>query len=86
RDGSSPSVRVNRYGRWDGRLTESIAYGPATPEDVVIDLLVDDGVRDRGHRRNLLDPGVRIAGIACGPHRTYRMMCVIDLAAGYLER
>ena len=83
RDGSTSSSRANRHGQWRTRLTESIAYGPATGSDVVIDLIVDDGVRDRGHRRNLLDPAVRVAGIACGPHARYRMMCVILLAGGF---
>lgn len=85
-DGSTTSARVNRYGRWLTRLTESISYGPSTGADVVQGLLVDDGVADRGHRRNLLDPAVRVAGIACGPHRQYRVMCVIDLAGGYEDR
>jgi uncharacterized protein YkwD len=49
-------------------------------------LLIDDGVADRGHRRNLLDPAVRVAGIACGRHAAYGTMCVIDLAGGYAER
>jgi uncharacterized protein YkwD len=84
-DGSTMGVRMNRYGRWTGRLTESISYGPATAHDVVAELLIDDAVPDRGHRRNLLDPDVRVAGIACGGHRTYRIVCVIDLAAGFEE-
>lgn len=85
-DGSSFADRVSRYGRWLGRITESISYGPATGEEVVQGLLIDDAVPDRGHRRNLLDPGARVAGIACGPHARYRVTCVIDLAAGYEER
>lgn len=85
-DGSTMGDRVNRYGRWHGRITESISFGPATGADVIMGLLVDDGVRDRGHRKNLLDPGIGVAGIACGRHVTYAVMCVIDLAAGYEER
>jgi uncharacterized protein YkwD len=85
-DGSSTGDRVNRHGQWLERLTESISYGPATGAAVVQGLLIDDGVPDRGHRRNLLDPAVRVVGIACGRHATYGTMCVIDLAGGYVER
>lgn len=85
-DGSSMGDRVNRYGQWLERITESIAYGPAAGAAVIQGLLIDDGVPDRGHRRNLLDPAVRVAGIACGRHATYGTMCVIDLAGGYAER
>lgn len=85
-DGSTTGKRVNRYGQWGVRLTESISYGPATAHDVIADLLIDDGVPNRGHRRNLLDPDVRVAGVACGRHTRYGVMCVIDLAGGYTER
>jgi uncharacterized protein YkwD len=47
---------------------------------------VDDGVSDRGHRDNLLDPRWTVAGVACGPHREYEQMCVMDYAAKYAER
>ena len=84
-DGSTLAQRLERHGRWLERITESISYGPATGADVIQGLIIDDGVRDRGHRRNLLDRAVRIVGIACGPHVHYGTMCVIDLAGGYRE-
>lgn len=82
-DGSSTADRASRYGRWERRLTESIEYGSATGRLVVVSLLVDDGVRDRGHRVNLLDPGVATVGVGCGPHAKYGRMCVIVKAGGY---
>jgi uncharacterized protein YkwD len=75
---------VERYGHWDVALSENIAYGPATARDVVAGLIVDDGVADRGHRRNAFDPTVHVAGVACGPHPRYRTMCVI-VHAGVFE-
>lgn len=59
---------------------EVISFGPERPRDVIIELLVDDGVRSRGHRKLLLDPAFRFAGAACGPHAIYQTMCVIDLS------
>ncbi len=85
-DGSSMSDRVARHGRWDVSLSENIAYGPATGRDVVIGLIVDDGVPDRGHRLTIFDPTLRVAGVACGEHRTYRVMCVVNYAARFEER
>ena len=85
-DRSVPATRASRYGRWFGIVSENIQYGrTATARDVVADLLVDDGVPDRGHRRNMLDPLVRVAGVACGPHANYGQMCVILHAADYAE-
>jgi uncharacterized protein YkwD len=79
-DGSSPSERVGRYASAVRGVGEVISFGPDSAALVIAELLVDDGVPDRGHRKLLLDPRFRLAGAACGPHARYRVMCVIDLA------
>jgi uncharacterized protein YkwD len=87
RDRSTPASRISRYGRWFGLVSENIQYGRGTnAHDVAAELLIDDGVADRGHRRNALDPNIRVAGVACGPHATYGQMCVIVHARDYAER
>jgi uncharacterized protein YkwD len=85
-DTSSPSQRARRYVAGFNRIGEVISFGPEEPSAVVIDLIVDDGVRERGHRKILLDANLRFAGAACGPHAVYRTMCVIDLADRVTER
>jgi uncharacterized protein YkwD len=83
-DGSDPGSRISRYGAWGVSYAENVDYGPfTTGRDVVIDLIVDDGVRDRGHRRNIFDPSARVVGIACGPHPRYGSTCVIDQAGSF---
>ncbi|MFY7962947.1 MAG: CAP domain-containing protein [Elsteraceae bacterium] len=80
-DGSKPWDRVKRRGFTNWRsLGEGIAFGPDTGESVVIGLIVDDGVPDRGHRKSIFTASYRLAGVACGPHKTYRIVCVIDYA------
>jgi uncharacterized protein YkwD len=78
--GSSPSDRVIRHGVRAHMSGENISYG-ADGLQVVIDLIVDDGVASRGHRHNILNPDFRQVGIAIGPHRRYGTMCVMDLAS-----
>lgn len=85
-DGSTPDARVSRHGRWENMVAENIAFGPTTAEDVVVGLIVDDGVADRGHRDILLDGQLFFAGVACGPHPTYGATCVIDYASGFESR
>ncbi|HKO17171.1 MAG TPA: CAP domain-containing protein [Gemmatimonadaceae bacterium] len=85
-DGSMAWDRVDRYGAWQSKVSENMSFGPMTARDVVTALLVDDGIADRGHRKNILDRDVRVVGIACGPHKTYRVMCDIVHAAGFTER
>ena len=79
-DGGSPSDRMRRRGG-GAYVAEVIAYGSSDAADVVRQLIVDDGVADRGHRSILYSSDLRFAGVACGPHPEYRIMCVIDLAA-----
>jgi len=86
-DGSSPGSRLSAHGTWQMSYSENVDYGPfLTGRDVVIDLLVDDGVPDRGHRRNIFDANAHVVGIACGTHPKFRSMCVIDQAYGYVSR
>ena len=80
RDGSQPVDRMARHGIKRTAVAEVISFGPSQARDVVIQLVIDEGVKDRGHRKILLDPEFRFAGAACGPHKVYGTMCVIDLA------
>ncbi len=77
-DGSTPADRVRRRGG-GGYIGEVIAYGATDPADIVRQLIVDDGVADRGHRRLLYDASLRYAGVSCGAHPVYRYMCVVTL-------
>ncbi|HVO38139.1 MAG TPA: CAP domain-containing protein [Spirochaetia bacterium] len=79
-DGSTPESRVRRYDPGRRFLGENIDYGSARAREIVIDLLVDDGVPGRGHRENLLRKDFSTVGVAVGPHAKYGAMCVIDLS------
>lgn len=79
-DGSGMSERIRRYGQWHGSAAENISYGQGDAASVVRQLIVDDGIADRGHRNNIFDPNLKSVGVACGPHRTWGAMCVMDMA------
>lgn len=78
--------RIERHGTWSGRIGENIGYGPTTARLTVMELIIDDGVPDRGHRRNIFSTDYSTAGVACGPHPLYRHMCVIDFATRFKTR
>jgi uncharacterized protein YkwD len=81
-DGSSTRTRVQRYLPNARTLGEAISFGPSEARAVLAELIVDDGVKGRGHRKILLDPAFRLVGAACAPHKLYGTVCVIDLATG----
>lgn len=85
-DGSSPGERLQRYGKPVGRVAENIGFGDAGAQNMVKLLLVDDGVPGRGHRQKMLSGQYRQVGIACGAHKVYRHMCVIDFAEDFVEK
>jgi len=85
-DGSTPSQRIERHGRWESVIGENVAYGQRTARDVVAAFIVDDGVPDRGHRKNLFNPAFRVMGVDCGPHAAYGVTCAITFAGGFSEK
>jgi uncharacterized protein YkwD len=82
----SLGLRLRGQGVWAGLSAENISYGSEDPRDVVRQLIIDSGVPSRGHRRNIFAASYQLAGVACGPHRAYGYMCVIDFAGALPPR
>ena len=61
-------------------IAENIDFGSSNPLDILIALLVDEGIPDRGHRKNILEKNFKYIGISIGKHASYNFMCVIDFA------
>src|SRR6218665_1913841 len=64
-DGGNPRTRVQKRGGGD-YVAEVITYGPPSAVEVVRQLIIDDAVPGRGHRKTLFAAEMAYAGIACG--------------------
>lgn len=65
------AARVERFGSWDLKIGENISYGNFSAHDALLYMLIDDKVFDRSHRRIILTPNLRIAGIAKKVHPSF---------------
>jgi hypothetical protein len=65
---------------------ENIVYGQHPARAIVMALIIDDGVRGRGHRWNTSNPNYNAAeGAAYGPYARYGSICSIDFVSRYTE-
>lgn len=60
---------------------ENCSYGYDKAIDIVISLLIDEGIKELGHRHNILSPDFNSIGVAIRPHKTYRVNCVMDFGS-----
>jgi uncharacterized protein YkwD len=58
---------------------ENCDYGTRDPLAIVLGLLIDDGVANLGHRKNILNTNFTYVGVSIAPHKKYEWDCVIDL-------
>lgn len=86
-DGSTPNVRVSRYGNWLNAVGENIVYQAAvTAREAVMGLIVDDGIPGRGHRKNIFDSTYKATGISLGERSNFGTLCVITFAGGFTDQ
>ena len=97
-DGSHPSERMSRYGMWHGACGEVVWYGrlpivdeeanritmKSIAQDIIDDLIIDDGVPSRGHRLALFDPRFKVGGVGVSTHRVFGHVVVINMATAML--
>jgi uncharacterized protein YkwD len=73
-----------RYGPLLGKyssVAENCAYGYETGIKNALELLIDEGVPDLGHRKNILNPEFNSIGVSIKPHKTYRYNCVMSFGS-----
>jgi len=77
-DESHIEARVEKYLDYDYAISENIDFGGSTGIEVIVNLLVDDGVKLRTHRDNLFSNKFQYYGVAVASHPEYDFCTVID--------
>ena len=57
---------------------ECCSYGMSTGKNIIVQLLIDEGVESLGHREICLSSAYSAVGIAFKAHKTYGFCCVLD--------
>lgn len=57
---------------------ECCSYGLSNSLEIVLQLLVDEGISSLGHRKICLDSKYHSIGVSIGSHKTYGSMAVLD--------
>jgi hypothetical protein len=76
------SDRISLYGQMVVTAGENIAYGNTGGKDIVLQLIIDDGVASRGHRTNIFNADFKYVGSWSSGHVTYGNETVLDYAGG----
>ncbi|MCB0736560.1 MAG: hypothetical protein KDC92_03535 [Bacteroidetes bacterium] len=71
----SNHTRVTCKGDYNG---ECLSFGWLTGAGHILNLLVDEGIKDLGHRKIMLAKGYKTIGTAVGKHHKYEESAVLD--------
>lgn len=82
-DGTACFTRIGKYYKC-GNAAENCSYGYSDALDIVMQLLIDDGIPSVGHRVSILNATYNAMGTSIKPHKGYRYNCVQDFGAQIL--
>jgi len=83
-DGSHASERIRKHGNWLDFCGENISFAQDKADRIMIQLIVDDAVRSRGHRGNVFETPANYVGVGAAAHSRYGI-CVVIVFAGEVE-
>ena len=84
-DGTNLTDRIEKYVEWDGACAENIDFGFVEADNIIINLLIDDGIKERYQRKNLFSSIYKYCGISIGKHRDFNTCTVLVYCKGLRE-
>lgn len=86
KDGSNLPKRLSRLGiKPLSAYSENVLYDVSLPKEIVMLMIIDDGVKGRGHRKNIFNKSFKQVGIAYGVAQKGGGLTVLVLANSFRE-
>lgn len=78
--GEGPLQRLQKSGVYAMIVAEEISVSQYTPRSIVSVLVVDAGVANSLHRKDIFDQKLTMGGAACAAHKSYKIICVVEMS------
>lgn len=86
KDKSNLPKRIARFGKTGKLSAENIMNQVGNPKDIVMLLIIDDGLKQRGHRKNIFNKTFKEVGIAFGKGKNNDLITVMVFADSFVEK
>lgn len=86
KDGSDLPKRISRFGKYNKLASENVIDQMSNPKDIVMLMIVDDGVKSRGHRKNIFNKTFKLAGVAYEVNSSNMPVTVMVFADSFVEK
>ena len=78
--------RLRKYGNVVSCYGENLSFHCDDAKSVLIQLIVDDGVANRGHRENVFNQEFGVVGISTNDHKDFGTMTTLDYAGSFVPQ
>lgn len=82
-DGTSMADRANKFGSNYTTYSENSTYNKRSALEVIISMVVNDGVKSRAHRTNIFDAEFHVMGCFSGKHIIHNTMTTLCMADSF---
>jgi len=78
--------RLRQYGNVVSCYGENLSFHCEDAREVMIQLVVDDGVHNRGHREIIFNSEFNVVGSFTSPHKDFNQMTCVDYCGAFVVK
>lgn len=84
--GATVKERISQHGKIIHCYGENLSFHCDEPHEVLEQLIIDDGVLERGHRENIFNKEFKYFGCYSGPHKDFDCMSCLQFVGGLVKK